>query len=87
MCGGTLVEPGELFSEAGFQNIGDLLHNGAWGNLDRAGGTFFSGAGSQNNGEILHNGGGTWPGPGELFFWVSLHLTLTKARTPTARRC
>ena len=43
VCGGTLVEPGELFSGAGFQNNGDLLHNGAWGNLDRAGGTFFRG--------------------------------------------
>ena len=59
VCGGTLIEPGELFSGAGFGN----------------------------KGISLHNGGGTWPGPGELFFRVSNYLTLTKARTPTARRC
>ena len=41
--GGTWIGPGELFSWAGFQNKRDFLHNGAWGNLDRAGGTFFRG--------------------------------------------
>ena len=41
--GGTRIGPGELFSCAGFQNYGDLLHDGAWGNLARAGGTVFRG--------------------------------------------
>ena len=50
-------------------------------------GELFSGAGFGNNWISVHNRGGTWTGPGELFFSGPSHLTLTKARTPTARRC
>ena len=83
--GGTWHGPGELFFLCWFGNISKSLHNSAWGNLDRAGGTFF-GAGFGHIKQISTNGGGTWPGPG-IFFRELSYLTLTKARTPTARRC
>ena len=37
------IVTGATFSGAGFQLHMDFPHNGAWGNLDRAKGTFFLG--------------------------------------------
>ena len=86
----TVGEPcqgsGELFFGAGFPNTGISYIMVSRGNLDQAGGTFFRGRISEHW-DFLYNGGGTWPGPGELFFPGTSYLTLTKARTPTARRC
>ena len=46
----------------------------------------FFGAGFGHINRFSTEGGGTWPEPGELFFPELSHLTLMKARTPTARR-
>ena len=80
---GNLAKAGGTFFDDGFRHIKQISTDcgGTW-----LGGTFF-GAGFGHIKQISTNSGGTWIELGELFFPGPSYLTLTKARTPTARRC